>query len=193
MTFGEKLQRLRRRAGMSQEELAGQLGVSRQAISRWELEGVLPDAGKIVALSRIFSVSTDFLLKEELEFAELAEKSCELPPQPVVTVPRKSMAGKGFLIASCITGGLGLMGFLVIAVLSSMIEVYGLITSHSNGTTRYTSGWTYSFTQFVEEYRLQAILWICGILIMAALMFLWCWWEKREKAPKLPQKPEGLD
>ena len=59
MTFGEKLQKLRRQAGMSQEELAERLSVSRQAVSRWELEGTLPDAGKIVSLSRIFSVATD--------------------------------------------------------------------------------------------------------------------------------------
>ena len=45
MNFGEKLQKLRRGAGMSQEELARQLDVSRQAVSRWELDGTLPDAG----------------------------------------------------------------------------------------------------------------------------------------------------
>ena len=59
MKFGEKLQKLRRQAGLSQEELAGKLSVSRQAVSRWELDGTLPDAGRVAELSRIFSVSAD--------------------------------------------------------------------------------------------------------------------------------------
>ena len=79
MNFGEKLQKLRRGAGMSQEELARQLDVSRQAVSRWELDGTLPDAGRVVALSRIFSVSTDYLLKEELESPSQTEESSQPP------------------------------------------------------------------------------------------------------------------
>lgn len=178
MSFGEKLQKLRRQAGLSQEELAGQLGVSRQAVSRWELEGVLPDAGKIVALSRIFSVSTDYLLKDELEIPETATTPPEISRQPAEVVPAKKVAGKGFLIAACITGGLGLLGFLVIAVLSSMIEVYGTIVTHQDGITHYTGGWTYSFTAFVETYRLQAILWILGILTVIGFFLFWNWLEK---------------
>lgn len=182
MSFGEKLQKLRRQAGLSQEELAGQLGVSRQAVSRWELEGVLPDAGKIVALSRIFSVSTDFLLKDELEFPETAPP--QSPPQPAEAATPKKMARKGLLIAACITGGLGLLGFLVIAVLSSMIKVYGTIVTRPNGTIRYTSGWTYSFTAFVETYRLQAILWILGILTVIGLLLFWNWLDKYLQSKK---------
>ncbi len=47
---------------MSQEALAGELGVSRQAISRWELGEVLPDTASVLAVSRLFGVSTDYLL-----------------------------------------------------------------------------------------------------------------------------------
>ena len=57
MTFGEKLYRLRKERGMSQEALAQELGVSRQAISRWELEEVAPDTGNVLAASRLFGVS----------------------------------------------------------------------------------------------------------------------------------------
>ena len=65
MTFGEKLQTLRTGAGLSQEELAEQLGVSRQAVSKWELDKTAPDVKYIVALSERFQVTTDYLLKEE--------------------------------------------------------------------------------------------------------------------------------
>ena len=56
MTFGEKLYRLRKERGMSQEALAQELGVSRQAISRWELGEVAPDTGNVLAASRLRGV-----------------------------------------------------------------------------------------------------------------------------------------
>ena len=65
MTFGEKLYRLRTEQGISQEALARKLGVSRQAISRWELGEVIPDTANVLAVSRLFQVSTDYLLRED--------------------------------------------------------------------------------------------------------------------------------
>jgi transcriptional regulator with XRE-family HTH domain len=62
MTLGEKLQLLRKQNGMSQEQLASQMCVSRQAVSKWELNESLPDTDKIVQLSKIFHVTTDYLL-----------------------------------------------------------------------------------------------------------------------------------
>ena len=64
MTLGEKIQALRKQSGMSQEQLAERITISRQAISRWELNESIPDADNIVQLSHIFGVSTDYLLKE---------------------------------------------------------------------------------------------------------------------------------
>ena len=64
MTFGEKLYQLRTEKKMSQEALARKLGVSRQAISRWELGEVVPDTANVLAVSRLFGVSTDYLLRE---------------------------------------------------------------------------------------------------------------------------------
>ena len=65
MTFGEKIQKLRKEAGMSQEKLSYQLGVSRQAISKWERDNGYPEIEKIVRMSKIFHVSLDYLLNEE--------------------------------------------------------------------------------------------------------------------------------
>ncbi len=67
MTFGEKLQKLRKAQGMSQEQLAVQLGLSRQAVSKWELNEATPDTENVVQLSRIFAVSTDYLLLDEVD------------------------------------------------------------------------------------------------------------------------------
>jgi len=65
MTFGEKLHQLRREQSMSQETLARELDVSRQAISRWELGDVVPDTENVLAVSRLFGVSTDYLLRDD--------------------------------------------------------------------------------------------------------------------------------
>ena len=67
MILADKIIGLRKRAGWSQEELGAQLGVSRQAVSKWEGAQAVPDMDKILQLSRIFGVTTDYLLKDELD------------------------------------------------------------------------------------------------------------------------------
>ncbi len=66
MLLADKIVTLRKRAGWSQEELAAQLGVSRQSVSKWEGAQSVPDMQKVVQMSRLFGVTTDYLLKEEL-------------------------------------------------------------------------------------------------------------------------------
>lgn len=67
MELSEKIQTLRKKEGMSQEAFAEKMNVSRQAVSKWELGVSVPDVDKIVLMSRIFHVTTDYLLKEEEE------------------------------------------------------------------------------------------------------------------------------
>ncbi len=67
MILSEKIIELRKKQGWSQEELAGQVGVSRQAVSKWESAASIPDLDKIIKLSEIFGVSTDSLLKDSVE------------------------------------------------------------------------------------------------------------------------------
>lgn len=73
MTFGEKLLKLRSDAGLSQDKLAEMLEVSRQSVSKWERDEAMPDTDKIVLISKIFSVSTDSLLKDEDEIKTAGE------------------------------------------------------------------------------------------------------------------------
>ena len=67
MILADKIIDLRKKNGWSQEELAEQLSVSRQSISKWESAQSVPDMNRILAMSRLFGVSTDYLLKDELE------------------------------------------------------------------------------------------------------------------------------
>ena len=59
--LGEKIHQLRKAKGLSQEQLASQLTISRQAISKWELGEAMPDTDNILQLSKLFGVSTDYL------------------------------------------------------------------------------------------------------------------------------------
>ena len=74
MTFGEKLFKLRKEKGLSQEGLAEQLNTTRQAISKWENNQGYPETEKILMLSNIFGISVDSLLKENTEQAVSTEK-----------------------------------------------------------------------------------------------------------------------
>ena len=72
MILAEKIMQLRKQRGWSQEELADKLGISRQSVSKWESGMSIPDLDKILKLGGVFGVSTDYLLKEELEECEQA-------------------------------------------------------------------------------------------------------------------------
>ncbi|MBP5431796.1 helix-turn-helix transcriptional regulator [Ruminococcus sp.] len=77
MILADKIIELRKKAGMSQEELAEKLGVSRQSISKWEGAQSTPDLNRILQLAEIFNVSTDTLLKDNIELAEAPAAATE--------------------------------------------------------------------------------------------------------------------
>lgn len=68
MTISEKIYRCRKANGLSQEELAGLLGVSRQSVSKWETGDALPEIGKLLPMAKSFGVTTDWLLDEGKEY-----------------------------------------------------------------------------------------------------------------------------
>lgn len=73
MTLGQRLQKARKESGLSQEELAEQLGVSRQAVSKWENDSGYPEMEKMIRLSQIYQVSLDYLVGNEQEQEQLNE------------------------------------------------------------------------------------------------------------------------
>ncbi|WP_068544366.1 helix-turn-helix domain-containing protein [Thalassotalea crassostreae] len=75
MILAEKIVKLRKQLGWSQEELAEKLNVSRQSVSKWESTNSIPDLNRIIMLAELFDVSTDFLLKDENEVFESSQGS----------------------------------------------------------------------------------------------------------------------
>ncbi len=77
MILADKLVKLRKKSGMSQEELAEKMNVSRQAVSKWEGAQSIPDLEKILQLSELYGVTTDYLLKDSMEIEEFMEKDAD--------------------------------------------------------------------------------------------------------------------
>lgn len=80
MILAEKIMTLRKKNGWSQEELANQLSVSRQSVSKWESAQSIPELEKILSMSRLFGVTTDYLLKDDLEEEEFTKEAEEIVP-----------------------------------------------------------------------------------------------------------------
>ncbi len=90
-TLGGRIQAGRKSAGLSQEALGEHLGVSRQAVSRWEADGAVPELEKLIAMSRLFGVTVGALLgvepagtttaPGETGAPEAAERGAPLPPE----------------------------------------------------------------------------------------------------------------
>ena len=117
MTVGDRIQNLRKSKGMSQEELADKVGVSRQAVSKWESEQATPDLDKVIIMSDIFEVTTDYLLKGiEPVKTEDHKTMADLIDQKVLTEKngkRAKTAAKWFLIGFGVLLGIDLISMLI--------------------------------------------------------------------------------
>ena len=89
MSLAEKMIELRKQNGLSQQDLADRLGVSRQAISRWETGAVQPLADSVKSLAQVFQVSTDYLLNDDLDDPTPLHPPQPAPPQEEPTPTRK--------------------------------------------------------------------------------------------------------
>ena len=82
MTLGQRIQELRKQSNLSQEALGEKLGVSRQAVSRWEMDGAVPEVDKLIAMGRLFEVDLNDLL-QVAQPGPAGEEEGELPdPAP---------------------------------------------------------------------------------------------------------------
>ena len=95
MTLADRIQQLRKQKGISQEELADRVGVSRQAVSKWESEQSMPDMDKVILLSDYFEVTTDYLLKG-------------IEPAPL-TAGEKKADGRIFTIVAMVLNFIGVL------------------------------------------------------------------------------------
>ena len=89
MTFAQKLKSIRRQAGMSQEQLSEKLGVSRQAVTKWETEAGIPDIENILAISALFDISIDELLSNERGTKKLTEYLYESVTEYDIDEPKR--------------------------------------------------------------------------------------------------------
>ena len=127
MTFSEKLVRLRKREGISQEELALYLEVSRQAVSRWEQGTALPDAGNLLKLRQRFGVSVDWLLEDTQSWEMLGDGSVT-PEMPVKTEEPAQKVRKSVL-PWAIPLGIAALGLLLLGIFASVFPAEYTVVS----------------------------------------------------------------
>lgn len=135
MALSEKIYALRKKSNLSQEQLAEQLGMSRQAISKWESGKAIPESDTLVSISQYFHVTLDYLLKEDdAVLSEPAAKEDKEDTQKKVgTGMRKRIAG----VIICICGVVCLIVWGLISILlpstSNQIGESSMITINGNG------------------------------------------------------------
>ena len=131
MEFNNKLYELRKQKGFSQEELANRLNVSRQTISKWEVGESTPDMEKLVAISDLFEVSLDELIKgEESKRAEPSVRIVRSElysdvKEHVLTEDNKKRVTKGLKIAGIIAGVIVLIDLISLLVYVIMFGLPG--------------------------------------------------------------------
>ena len=107
MTLGQRIQEGRLRLGLSQEGLGEKLGVSRQAVSRWEADGAVPDTDKLIALSKLFGITLNELL--QVENPPAREPAPAEPPSPPPKGRRRGRTAAILLGALLIAAAAGVL------------------------------------------------------------------------------------
>lgn len=157
MTFSEKLIRLRKREGLSQEALAEALGVSRQAVSRWEQGTALPDGAKLLPCARYFGVSVDWLLDEEQDW------EAQAGPAPAAAGKARSLA---WIIGGGALAGLSLLGLLLMGILSSVFPA--VYTEAPLG-----AAWVRSYAGLSGFLKVHRLEWLFALCLVTAAVGLW--------------------
>ena len=129
--LSEKIYTLRRKSGLSQEQLAEIIGVSRQAISKWEGGLSVPESEKLIAISEYFNVTLDYLLKDNADCIQKTEQ------KTINGQTFKSHKGMLLGIITCVGGIIGLVIWGLISILSppmsSQISESSTIYMDGNG------------------------------------------------------------
>ena len=162
MTFGEKLTRLRKREGLSQEALAEKLGVSRQAVSRWEQSTALPDAAKLLPCAKLFSVNVEWLLDDARNWEDQAQ-SAE-PAQETET--RAAHGDRRWYIAGGIVTGAGALGLVVMGILSA---VFPAVVSEAPVGVE----WVHVYTGLTGFLKMHGVEWLFALWAAVGLAGLW--------------------
>lgn len=121
MSFPENLYKLRKKNGLSQEELADKLNVSRQSISKWELGTSLPETEKLIAISKFFNVSLDYLISDEELTDDFSSKNNGIlnESKNLTTKAHKSKRNKKIISICLLTLGIILLSLSIVFILLS--------------------------------------------------------------------------
>ncbi|MCC8048527.1 MAG: helix-turn-helix domain-containing protein [Oscillospiraceae bacterium] len=184
MTFGNKILRLRKEKGLSQDALAELLGVSRQAISKWELGETMPDISNVIQLSQFFHVSMDFLLNDEYR------SDANIPSVNETEQNEKSRPNKRAHILTYvlfITGVVGLLsififsGIVLVTVMQPLLETQSDVNiaerneelSETTEEVYYVQKEVIGLAPFLTYYHLEAVfVFLCIMTISGAAMWL---------------------
>ena len=154
MNMGEKILNMRKARGWSQEDLAVRVGVSRQAVSRWESGTAKPDAEKIIAICDLFGVSADYLLRD-IAGQAAAEEGKE----------KKRVPWGAWVLAAM--GGTTL---LVLKILASVNRVHVGPTFEAaaggGGATMVSPGYYTGMADYLANTGLQWLAWLAGCALV---------------------------
>ena len=167
MKLHEKIYQLRKQAGMSQEEAAEHLNISRQALSRWENGTAQPAANNIVEICKLFGVTSDYLLNDEYK--------SDLDVPAVKSVFQKAHYNVCRILGLG-TAAIGFLGNLMIYIISRCVKVNAPLRTYDEATGSY---WYHydnvsriDYGYFVREYRLEMIVAVLWILVLVGIGFL---------------------
>jgi transcriptional regulator with XRE-family HTH domain len=159
MNLAEKLHQLRKRHNLSQEQLADKLGISRQSISKWESAQSVPEIDKIVQLSEIFGVTTDYLLKD----------IDECSANSVLSDGDKNQNSSGKKLLSIIAVICMAFSVISIFVMWTLSKIYPAPIIFNNTTT---GRWLVGFYNFLWNHELEGVYKLCWLIALAGIVLL---------------------
>lgn len=144
MKLAEKIMKHRKKKGWSQEELAEHLNISRQSVSKWESGASVPDLDKILRLSEIFKVSTDYLLKDEIEEEENKEEPEPLGEETKPAEKKRKISGEeaAAYIKTTVQASRKIAAGVAVCILSPVFLILfaGMAENHAISVAEDTAG-----------------------------------------------------
>lgn len=148
MTIGDKILNMRKARGWSQEELADRVGVTRQAISRWESDSAKPDADNIITICDLFGVSADYLLRD-MSDCEPTLRTENASQKGIRAMPQRRWIG----------GILTLTSVLVLLVIWMMSLMYPVSLDPEDKLPNFLYSYKLNFVWYIAWFGLATGLW----------------------------------
>ena len=196
MIFADKLILLRKKNGLSQEALAEKLDVTRQAVSRWEGAQTYPDLSKIILISKMFGVSTDYLLKDEIEDEKALSDTAEDKTYEKRKINKEETVSylKSYKYIAAYYA-VSIMLFILGPVIG--LSIYFTISANNYrpdaviGSAGYLISGNSDYPDIVISTTSAVI--VCAVLLVAALAIFIVALQKSKKCRQIIKVPFGLE